>query len=146
MKKFDSELLELQNRMSQMASLAQSMVALAITAVQDRSKNVREEVDQLEVKIDQMQMDIDRDAVRIRAGPDSLGDVLQIDLMADAGAGRHNLQIVECPRTPFEEGVAFGIALIFDLDIALERMAAAGLVCHDAMVDDEMDRHLRIDA
>ena len=88
----------------------------------------------------------DRDAFRIRTGPDSLGDVLQIDLMADAGAGRHNLQIVECPRTPFEEGVAFGIALIFDLDIALECMAAAGLVCHDAMVDDEMDRHLRIDA
>ena len=65
MKKFDSELMELQNRMSQMASLAQSMVALAITAIQDRGKNVRKEVDQLETTLDQMQMDIDRDAIRM---------------------------------------------------------------------------------
>ena len=65
MKKFDSELMELQNRMSQMASLAQSMVALAITAIRDRGKNVREEVDQLETTLDQMQMDIDRDAIRM---------------------------------------------------------------------------------
>ncbi len=64
-KKFDSELMELQNRMSQMASLAQSMVALAITAIQDRGKNVRKEVDQLETTLDQMQMDIDRDAIRM---------------------------------------------------------------------------------
>lgn len=65
--------------------------------------------------------------------------------MADAGARRHDLQIVERGRAPFEEFVAFGIACIFDGDIGIERICRAGLICHDAMIDYQVDRYLRID-
>ena len=65
MKKFESELAELQDRMARMASLTQSMVELATSAVQDRTKDVRKQVDEFEISLDQMQMDIDHDAVRM---------------------------------------------------------------------------------
>lgn len=65
MKKFDHELEELQDRMARMASLTQSMVELATSAVHDRTKDVRKQVDESEEELDQMQTDIDHDAVRM---------------------------------------------------------------------------------
>ncbi len=87
----------------------------------------------------------DLDAVRVDAGPDGLGDVLQIDLMADAGARRHGVEIGEALRSPFEEIVALHVAVIFDLDILLECLGMAEFVDHDRVVDDQIDRHERID-
>jgi hypothetical protein len=87
----------------------------------------------------------DHRAVDALRDPDGLGDVLEIDLVADAGAGRHDLEIVERLRTPAEELVALHVARIFDVDIVLERLGVAELVDHHAMIDDEVDGDERID-
>ncbi len=85
------------------------------------------------------------DAILVGAGPYGLGDIFEIDLVADAGARRDDLEIVEALAAPFEEFVALGIALIFEFDVGLERLGGAEFVDHHAVVDDEMDRHLRVD-
>ncbi len=84
-------------------------------------------------------------AVGALGGPDRLGRVLQIDLVDDAGARWHDLEVVQRLRPPFQELVALAIALILHLDILLERLRRAELVHHDGMVDDEVAGHLRID-
>ena len=48
--------------------------------------------------------------------------MLEVDLVADAGARRHDLEIVERLAAPFEELVALAVALIFELDVLLERL------------------------
>jgi phosphate transport system protein len=65
MKKFEHELEELQERMAKMASLTQSMVELATSAVQDRTQDVRKQIDESEATLDRMQTEIDHDAVRM---------------------------------------------------------------------------------
>src|SRR3546814_15542623 len=57
--------------------------------------------------------------------PHRLADIFEIDLMADAGAGGHDLEIVERLRAPFEELVALHVALIFERDVILERLGGA---------------------
>jgi hypothetical protein len=79
------------------------------------------------------------------ARPDNLGDMLQVDLVADSGSGRHHLEIVERLAAPFEELVAFAVALIFELDVPLEGAWVPELVDHDAVVDDQVHRHERVD-
>src|SRR5207249_8928251 len=59
-------------------------------------------------------------------------------LMADAGAGRHHLEIVERLRAPFEELVSLAVALIFELDVLTERFRVAELVDHHTVVDDKV--------
>ena len=87
----------------------------------------------------------DRLAVLVFAGPDALRDIFEIDLVADAGARRHHLEIVERGGAPLEEFVALAVALIFEFDVLAERLRVAELVDHHAMVDDEVDRDQRID-
>ena len=59
--------------------------------------------------------------------------------------GGTTLKLSNADGAPFEEFVALGIALIFERDILAERLGRAELVDHHAMVDDEVDRDLRID-
>ena len=87
----------------------------------------------------------DRRAARVLRGPDGLRDILEVHLMADAGARRHCVEIGERLGPPLEEIIAFEIALVFDLDVLLEGLGVAELVDHDRMVDHEVDRDLRID-
>ena len=84
-------------------------------------------------------------AVRSCAGPNRLRNMLQIDLMANARAGRDRLEIVQRLGTPFQKVIAFGIALIFDFDILFRRLGMAEFVDHDAVVDDQMHRDQRVD-
>ena len=65
--------------------------------------------------------------------------------MADAGAGRHDAEIVEGRLAPAQEPVALAVALIFELDVPGEGTLIAELVDHDRMVDDQVDRDQRID-
>eukprot|EP01088_Endostelium_zonatum_P000400 TRINITY_DN1067_c0_g1_i1.p3 TRINITY_DN1067_c0_g1~~TRINITY_DN1067_c0_g1_i1.p3 ORF type:complete len:260 (-),score=-2.12 TRINITY_DN1067_c0_g1_i1:54-833(-) len=65
--------------------------------------------------------------------------------MTDAGAGGDDLEIVERGRAPFQELVTLAVALIFEIDVVLERLRRAEFVDHDGMVDDEVDGDLRID-
>ena len=77
--------------------------------------------------------------------PHRLGEIFEIDLVADAGAGRHDAEIAEGLLAPFQEVVALLVALIFELDVAGEGHRRAELVDDDRMVDDEVDRHQRVD-
>lgn len=65
MKKFETELAELQEQVAKMASLTQSMVELGTAAVQDRTRDVRKQIDESEALLDRMQTEIDHDAVRM---------------------------------------------------------------------------------
>ena len=49
------------------------------------------------------------------------GQVLDVDLVHDAGAGRDDLEVVERGLAPAQELVALAVALVLELDVALER-------------------------
>ena len=57
-----------------------------------------------------------------RAVVDDLGQVLDVDLVHDAGARRDDLEVVERGLAPAQELVALAVALVLDLDVALERV------------------------
>ena len=51
-------------------------------------------------------------------------EIFEIDLVADAGAGRHDAEIAEGLLAPFQELVALLVALVFELDVAGEGQSA----------------------
>ena len=77
--------------------------------------------------------------------PDDLAEIFEIDLVADAGAGRHDAEVAERLLAPLQELVALLVALIFELDVAGEGERRAELVDDDRVVDDEVDGHQRVD-
>ena len=81
----------------------------------------------------------------VLAAPHDPRQIFQIDLMADAGARGHHAEIIERALRPFQEFVAFLVLPIFFLDVLLECLIVAEERHCDRMVDDEIDRHLRID-
>ena len=80
-----------------------------------------------------------------RLGPHRLRQVLEVDLVADAGAGRHHAEVVEGACAPAQELVALLVALVLDLDVLLEGVGRAEEIDLHGMVDDEVDRHQRVD-
>ena len=52
---------------------------------------------------------------------DDAGEKLEVDLMADAGVGRHDLEIVERALPPAEERVSLAISHELELDVPLDR-------------------------
>ena len=80
-----------------------------------------------------------------RFGPHRLRQVLEVDLVADAGARRHHAEVVEGAGAPAQELVALLVALVLDLDVFLEGVGRAEEVDLHGMVDDEVDRHQRVD-
>ena len=77
--------------------------------------------------------------------PDGLRQIFKIDLMADAGAGRHDAKILERALRPLQEFVALLILLVLFFDVLLVRVAVAEEIHRHRVVDDEIDRHQRID-
>jgi hypothetical protein len=65
--------------------------------------------------------------------------------VADAGVGRHHLEVVERFLAPAQERVALAVALELELGVALEGEALGEHVHLDRMVDHELDRHERVD-
>ena len=57
-------------------------------------------------------------------GPHRLRQIFQVDLVADAGAGRHHAEIVERRLAPAQERVALAVALELDVDVLLQRVRA----------------------
>ena len=57
-------------------------------------------------------------------GEDHAGEVLDVDLVHDAGARRHDPEVVERRLPPAQELVALAVALVLDVDVALERVRA----------------------
>ena len=87
------------------------------------------------------------DDVAVAAGerPHRLRQIFEVDLMADAGARRHDAEVAERLLAPFEELVALLVALVLELDVAGKRHRRAELVDDHRVVDDEVDRHQRVD-
>ena len=81
----------------------------------------------------------------IGARPHRLREILEVDLVADAGAGRHHAEVVERFLPPAQELVALAVALVLELDVLPERQRRAETVDHHRVVDHEIDRHQRVD-
>ncbi len=71
--------------------------------------------------------------------------VLEVDLVHDAEAGRNDPEGVECLHAPLHELVALLVALELELHVQVERIAGAVVVDHHAVVDHQIDRHQRLD-
>ncbi len=79
------------------------------------------------------------------ARPDGLGEVLQVDLMADAGVRRHDPEIGKRLLAPTQKSVALFVALVFDGDILLECRFVAEMIHHHRMIDHQIDIGQRVD-
>jgi len=77
--------------------------------------------------------------------PDRARQILEVDLVADAGSRRHHPEIIEGELAPAQESVALEVALHLHLDVDLESLGVGVAVDHHRMVDDQVDRNLRID-
>ena len=65
--------------------------------------------------------------------------------MDDAGARRHDAEVLERVLTPAEEAVALRVPPELELPVQVERVARGEPVDHDGVIDDEIDRDLRVD-
>ena len=72
-------------------------------------------------------------------------EVLEVDLVHDAGVGRHDLEIAERRLAPAQEGVALAVALELDAIVVGERLRGAVAVDLHRVVDDQLGRRQRID-
>ena len=72
-------------------------------------------------------------------------EVLDVDLVHDAGARRHDLEVVERGLAPAQELVALAVALVLDLDVALEGVLGAEQVGDHRVVDHELGWRERVD-
>src|SRR5690606_8491888 len=56
---------------------------------------------------------------------DTAGEVLKVDLVDDAGARGHHLEVVEGGLAPAQELVALAVALVLERGVALKSVGAA---------------------
>ena len=96
-----------------------------------------EAVDHRRVRVGADERVGERDAV---AHLDDAREVLEVDLVDDAGVRRHDREVVERALAPAQERVALAVALELELDVALDREPRRELVDLDRVVDDELDR------
>ncbi|MNV28377.1 hypothetical protein D3C71_1195660 [compost metagenome] len=83
-------------------------------------------------------------AVLVR-GHHHAGQVFQVDLVDDAGVGRHHLEVVEGLLAPAQEAVAFLVALELDLAVEVQCVGLAEHVHLHRVVDDQFGGDQRID-
>ncbi len=102
-----------------------------------------EPVDHRRVRVGADERVRERDAVALL---DDAREVLEVDLVADAGAGRHHLEVAERALAPAEEGVPLEVALELELDVPREREPRGELVDLDGVVDHELGRDQRVHA
>ena len=89
-----------------------------------------------------------REGDRLRAelpGADDRGQVLEVDLVDDAGARRHDAEVLERLLRPAQQRVALAVALVLQLDVAGEGEHRAEAIDLNRVVDDEIGRHQRVD-
>ena len=72
------------------------------------------------------------------------GQVLDVDLVHDARARRHHLEVVEGALAPAQELVALAVALVLDLDVALEGVGGTEEIGDHRVVDHQVGRRQRI--
>ena len=71
--------------------------------------------------------------------------VLEVDLVTDAGAGRDHPISVERLLGPAEELIALDIPLVLDVDVLVEGPRAPRRLGDDRVIDDQLDRDERVD-
>lgn len=71
--------------------------------------------------------------------------VLDVDLVNDAHSRGDDLEVVECALAPTEELVTLAVALVFEVDVALECVGLAEDVEDDRVVDDHVGGGERVD-
>ena len=76
---------------------------------------------------------------------DDAREVLDVDLMDDAGVGRHRAVAVQRALSPLEEAVALDVAFELELGVAFEGVGGAERVDLHRVVDDDLDRLQRVD-
>ncbi len=79
------------------------------------------------------------------AAVDDLGDVLEVDLVADPGRRRHDAEVVEGLLPPLEERVALAVALELALGVDGEGARVAEGIDLNRVVDDQVDVDQRVD-
>ena len=85
---------------------------------------------------------------RLAAGllaEDHAREVLEVDLVDDAGVGRHDLEVVERRLAPAQERVALLVARELELGVQLGGVQLAVVIDLDRVVDDQLDRLQRVD-
>ena len=83
--------------------------------------------------------------ITVAPGRDDLGEVLQIDLVDDAGCGRHDAEVIEGLLTPAEKLVALAIADKLEILVDAQGVRGGEGVDLYGVIDDQIDRHQRID-
>ena len=76
--------------------------------------------------------------------PCDAAEALDIQLMADAHARRHDLDVVEALGSPLEKGEPLGVALCLDPGVLLRGLGAAHHIGRDGMVDNERAGYERV--
>ena len=72
--------------------------------------------------------------------------VFEVDLVDDSHAGRDDAEVLERLLRPAEQRVPLAVALVLAGDVALVRLAVPEGVHLHRVIDDEVDRHERVDA
>ena len=63
-------------------------------------------------------------------GPDRAAQVLQVDLMADAGARRYDAEIVKSTLAPAQKRITFAVALHLDINVLFKGTGAGEFIDH----------------
>ncbi|KFB73620.1 MAG: hypothetical protein AW09_001114 [Candidatus Accumulibacter phosphatis] len=72
--------------------------------------------------------------------------MFEIDLVDDAHSRRHDAEGLESLHSPFHELIAFAVALELESHVLLQRLWRAVVIDLYRVVDDQVDRHQRLDA
>ncbi|MNE50028.1 hypothetical protein D3C80_1445850 [compost metagenome] len=72
--------------------------------------------------------------------PYGLAEILQVDLVADTGARRHNAEAVKGFLPPTQEGVTLVVALHFNAHVFFKSVVIAELINGDRVVNHQIDR------
>ena len=81
----------------------------------------------------------------VLAREDDAGEVLQVDLVDDAGTRRHHLEVPERLLSPAQECVPLPVAFEFDRVVARERVAGREPIDLHRVVDHQLHRRERVD-
>ena len=74
------------------------------------------------------------------------GQKFEVDLMDNAPGRGDGLEVGERLLAPLEEGVALHVSVVFDIEVHVQRIAVgSGNVHLDGVIDDQIDRNLRVD-
>jgi len=87
---------------------------------------------------------------QVREGPVTVGldhpsQILDVDLVHDAGAGRDHLEPVEGVLAPLEEAVALGVAFVLQGHVQVTGVRSAEVVSDHRMIGDQFGRDDGVD-